>query len=156
MLENVLYTPDEVSAAVTRLTEEIFFQYADTPLALVGIQTRGVVLADRLAAGLTRKGLNPSQGTLNISLYRDDLSNLASLPKIKSSDIPFDVEGAAIVLCDDVLFTGRTIRAAMNVLLDYGRPERIELAVLVDRGHRELPIASTYCGLQPKPTKRIT
>jgi len=153
MQENVLYTPDEVTAAITRLTEEIFLHYKDRPLALVGIQTRGVVLADRLNASLTQKGLHPEAGILDISLYRDDLSNMAALPKIMGSEIPFEVEGASIILCDDVLYTGRTIRAAMNVLLDYGRPERIELAVLADRGHRELPIAPTYCGFTASTEK---
>lgn len=148
MQETVLYTPDEVAAAVTRLTEEVFLTYGDRPLALVGIQTRGVILANRLAKALSEKRSAPEQGTLDISLYRDDLNNLAALPKIMGSDIPFEVEGASVLLCDDVLFTGRTIRAAMNVLLDYGRPKRIELAVLADRGHRELPIAPTYCALR--------
>jgi pyrimidine operon attenuation protein/uracil phosphoribosyltransferase len=147
MQEKILYNPDEVNSAVERLAEAIFHTYGDTPLALVGIQTRGVILADRIYAYLSQRGVTPEQGTLDISLYRDDLSNLAALPKIMGSDIPFEVEGATVILCDDVLFTGRTIRAAMNLLLDYGRPERIELAVLADRGHRELPIAATYCGM---------
>lgn len=153
MQENILYTADEVSAAITRMTDEVFQRYADTPIALVGIQTRGVVVADRLYEGLKQKGMTPDEGRLDISLYRDDLSNLAALPKIMGSDIPFDVEGATLLLCDDVLFTGRTIRAAMNVLLDYGRPEKIELAVLADRGHRELPIAATYCGFTVETNK---
>lgn len=147
MQEEILFTRDEVNAAVERLTEEIFQAHADRPIALVGIQTRGVILADRLFNALCERRPAPDQGTLDISLYRDDLSNLAALPKIEGSDIPFEVEGATVILCDDVLFTGRTIRAAMNVLLDYGRSNRIELAVLVDRGHRELPIAPTYCAL---------
>ena len=153
MHETTLLPRDEVNAAVGRLTEEIFSTHPERPIALVGIQTRGVILADRLYQALCERRPSPEQGTLDISLYRDDLSNLAALPKIEGSDIPFDVEGATVILCDDVLFTGRTIRAAMNVLLDYGRPERIELAVLVDRGHRELPIEATYSGLNVE-TKR--
>lgn len=147
MQEKVLSTPDEIHSAIQRLSEEILETYGDGPLALVGIQTRGVILAERLRYQLEKKRPPLLQGTLDISLYRDDLNNLAALPKIMGSDIPFEVEGSSVVLCDDVLFTGRTIRAAMNLLLDYGRPERIELAVLADRGHRELPIAPTYCGL---------
>jgi len=154
MQEQVLFTPDDVDAAVARLAGEVFQSHGTRPLALVGIQTRGVVLADRMYRLLAEKRPAPAQGTLDISLYRDDLSNLSALPKIAGSDIPFDVEGATVILCDDVLYTGRTVRAAMNVLLDYGRPERIELAVLADRGHRELPIAATYCGLiaETEPT----
>lgn len=148
MFETVLMTPEAVASTVSRLADEILTVHGQDPIAFVGIHTRGVVLADRLVAALRQRRGDIEQGTLDISLYRDDLSNLAALPSIEGSDIPFDVEGARILLCDDVLFTGRTIRAAMNVLLDYGRPRCIELAVLADRGHRELPIASTWCGLQ--------
>jgi len=147
MQETLLLTPDEVEATVSRLAEAIYATHGADPVAFVGIHTRGVVLADRLVAKLRGHRGRIEQGTLDISLYRDDLDNLAALPSIEGSDIPFDVEGASIILCDDVLFTGRTIRAAMNVLLDYGRPKRIELAVLADRGHRELPIAATWTGL---------
>ena len=147
MQETLLLTPEQVEATVTRLAEAIFAAHGTDPVAFVGIHTRGVVLADRLVAKLRERRGGIEQGTLDISLYRDDLDNLAALPSIEGSDIPFDVEGASIILCDDVLFTGRTIRAAMNVLLDYGRPKRIELAVLADRGHRELPIAATWTGL---------
>lgn len=146
MRETQVMSPKDISAAIQRLAEGIYSTHGSAPLAFVGIHTRGVVLADRLVAALSKLRGNILQGTLDISLYRDDLDNLASLPTIEGSDIPFDVDGATIVLCDDVLFTGRTIRAAMNVLLDYGRPERIELVVLADRGHRELPIAPTWTG----------
>lgn len=153
MQETPVLTPQAVTEAVIRLADEIHAAHGDAPIAFVGIHTRGVVLADRLVAELrTRRG-NIEQGTLDISLYRDDLDNLAALPFIEGSDIPFDVEGATILLCDDVLFTGRTIRAAMNVLLDYGRPKRIQLVVLADRGHRELPIAATWTGIHI-PTQR--
>lgn len=143
-----MLNPDEVMAVIERLAEEIFQKVGKQPIALVGIQTRGVTLADRVAVALRERSASFEQGTLDISLYRDDLSNLSALPHIESSEIPFDVEGAHIVLCDDVLFTGRTIRAAMNVILDYGRPACIELAVLADRGRRELPIAPTYTGVK--------
>ncbi len=153
MQETPVLNPEAVSQAVKRLADEIHAAHGDTPIAFVGIHTRGVVLADRLVTELrTRRG-GIEQGTLDISLYRDDLDNLAALPSIEGSDIPFDVEGATILLCDDVLFTVRTIRAAMNVLLDYGRPKCIQLAVLADRGHRELPIAATWTGIHI-PTRR--
>lgn len=153
MRETTVLKPDAVSRTLKRLAEEIHAAHGDAPIAFVGIHTRGVVLADRLVAELQSRRSHIPQGTLDISLYRDDLENLAALPSIEGSDIPFDVEGATILLCDDVLFTGRTIRAAMNVLLDYGRPKAIQLAVLADRGHRELPIAATWTGIQI-PTRR--
>lgn len=148
MKETSVLSPEEVKAVIERLAEEIFLAAGQKKIALVGIQTRGVILADRLAEALSARGTPFEQGTLDISLYRDDLSNLAALPQIESSEIPFEVEGAHIVLCDDVLYTGRTIRAAMNVLLDYGRPSCIELVVLADRGRRELPIAADYTGVK--------
>jgi len=147
MQEHPILTSEEMKAAVKQLADDILKRHAGKPLAIVGIHTRGVILADRLACELEKREAELERGTLDISLYRDDLSNLSAPPAIEGSDIPFDVEGSTILLCDDVLFTGRTIRAAMNVLLDYGRPERIELAVLADRGHRELPIAATYTGV---------
>jgi pyrimidine operon attenuation protein/uracil phosphoribosyltransferase len=148
MKEISILNSDGVDTVIKRLADEIFLKVGSEPIALVGIQTRGVTLADRLLVQLTALGANVEQGTLDISLYRDDLSNLSALPHIESSEIPFEVEGSHIVLCDDVLFTGRTIRAAMNVLLDYGRPACIELVVLADRGRRELPISADYVGIQ--------
>jgi pyrimidine operon attenuation protein/uracil phosphoribosyltransferase len=109
---------------------------------LVGIHTGGVWVAERLHAAL---GLKIAPGSIDVSFYRDDYSQRGLHANAKTSQIPFDVEGAHIVIVDDVLYTGRTIRAAMNELFDYGRPARIELAVLADRGGRELPIAPTYC-----------
>lgn len=113
---------------------------ADT--ALVGIHTGGVWVAERLHAAL---GLKTPLGSLDVSFYRDDFSRSGLHPQIKSSDIPFEVEDRPIVIVDDVLYTGRTIRAAMNEIFDYGRPARIDLAVLVDRGGRELPIQPRWC-----------
>jgi pyrimidine operon attenuation protein/uracil phosphoribosyltransferase len=153
MKEISILNSDEVDAVIKRLADEIFQKVGSEPIALVGIQTRGVTLADRLFTQLTALGADVEQGTLDISLYRDDLSNLSALPHIESSEIPFEVEGSHIVLCDDVLFTGRTIRAAMNVLLDYGRPACIELVVLADRGRRELPISADYVGVNVKTRK---
>lgn len=110
---------------------------------LVGIHTGGVWLAERLHAAL---GLKLPLGTLDVSFYRDDFSRKGLRRNVKSSDIPFDVDGCDLVIVDDVLHTGRTIRAAMNELFDYGRPARIRLAALVDRGGRELPIAADFAG----------
>ncbi len=112
--------------------------------ALVGIHTGGVWLAERLHNVL---GLNQPLGTIDISFYRDDYSRKGLHPGVKPSSIPFDVEGRSIIIVDDVLYTGRTIRAAMNELFDYGRPGRIDLAVLIDRGERELPICPKFCAL---------
>jgi len=114
------------------------------PFAWVGIHTRGIVLAHRLAALLKK---DPSKiGTLDINLYRDDLSTVAEMPIVRSTQIPFSIDGERILLVDDGLFTGRTIRSALDALIDLGRPKKIELLVLVDRGGRELPIQADYCG----------
>lgn len=118
-------------------------------VGLIGIQRRGADLAERLKVLLDAQVECPVPlGKLDINLYRDDWTSLDVRPIISQSDIPFDIEGRNVILVDDVLFTGRTIRAAMEALLDYGRPTRIELLVLVDRGHRELPIQPDYCHLE--------
>ena len=138
---------EAISRAVTRIAHEILEanKGADN-LAFVGIVTRGATLADVLAAKVRDiEGAEVPVGTLDISFYRDDLAIRLS-PEVHRTDIPFDVEGRDVVLVDDVLFTGRTIRAAMDALMDYGRPCSIQLAVLVDRGHRELPIRADYVG----------
>ena len=117
-------------------------------LAVVGIQTRGAYLARRIAKQLEAEtGKEIPVGILDITLYRDDVHDIADQPEVKETDLPFDIDGRPLVLIDDVLFTGRTIRSAMNALIDYGRPECLRLAVLVDRGHRELPIGADYTGL---------
>lgn len=117
-------------------------------VALVGIQTRGVPLAKRLLAALEGRGSGrPKLGTLDITFYRDDFAQAGFDPQVRETELPFDVMGMKLVLVDDVLHTGRTIRAAMDELMDFGRPAAIELAVLVDRGGRELPIAPTYVGM---------
>jgi pyrimidine operon attenuation protein/uracil phosphoribosyltransferase len=121
-------------------------------LALVGILTRGVPLAEALAEEIPRfEGATVPIGILDITLYRDDLSTIAPNPVVKASRFPFDPDGRTLVLCDDVLFTGRTVRAALDALVDYGRPRAVQLAVLVDRGHRELPIQADFVG-QAVPT----
>jgi pyrimidine operon attenuation protein/uracil phosphoribosyltransferase len=117
-------------------------------LAFVGIQTRGVPLARRLAQIVREEtGKDIPVGILDITLYRDDMHDIAAQPEVKETDLSFDIDGRALVLVDDVLFTGRTVRSAMNALIDYGRPQCIRLAVLVDRGHREVPIGADYVGL---------
>jgi pyrimidine operon attenuation protein/uracil phosphoribosyltransferase len=116
-------------------------------LALVGIQTRGVPLARRMARLIQEQTAKEIPvGILDITLYRDDVHNIAAQPEVKETDLSFDIDGRPIILVDDVLFTGRTVRSAMNALIDYGRPKCIRLAVLIDRGHRELPIGADYVG----------
>src|SRR3954463_12878329 len=127
---------------------------AGVPLRLIGVRSRGVPIAQRLA-GLLRRSLGGDVpvGALDITLYRDDLGQGQRWPVLRGTEVPFDVEGAEIVLVDDVLFTGRTVRAALNAVCDLGRPACVRLAVLVDRGHRELPIQPDVLGLSV-PTDR--
>jgi pyrimidine operon attenuation protein/uracil phosphoribosyltransferase len=139
---------DRIGRMVDRMAHEIAERQKDLPgLALVGIRTRGVPLAVRLAARLSVlvKQSFPV-GTLDITLYRDDLSTVAPQPLLKKTEIDFDLNGRTVLLCDDVLFTGRTIRAALDGVIDLGRPRAIRLAVLIDRGHREFPIEANYVG----------
>jgi pyrimidine operon attenuation protein/uracil phosphoribosyltransferase len=146
---------EAISRAVTRIAHEILEANKGAGnLALVGIVTRGAVLAEMLAGKLAEiEGTEVPVGTLDISFYRDDLAMRLS-PEVHRTDIPFDVEGRDVVLVDDVLFTGRTIRAAMDALMDYGRPCSVQLAVLVDRGHRELPIRADYVGKNVPSSRR--
>ncbi len=138
---------EAVQRAITRIAHEILERNKGAGnLALVGIVTRGAALAELLAERIAEiEGVTLPVGMLDISFYRDDLATRLN-PEVRRTDIPFDVEGRDIVLVDDVLFTGRTIRAAMDAIMDYGRPRSIQLAVLVDRGHRELPIRADYVG----------
>lgn len=140
--------------ALTRIAHEIVERHPDPdPLVLVGMRTRGVPLAERLALAIEQiDERRIPVGAIDISLYRDDLAQRPHA-RIQPSRIPFDIDGATIVLVDDVLFTGRSIRAALDALIDYGRPAVIELAVLIDRGHRELPIRADYVG-KNIPTRR--
>ncbi len=146
LTETTLMDAGELENCIRRLAFEILEEFPKEPVAFVGIYTRGAVFADRLHDIVSEKNSNVTQGTLDITLYRDDLDNLGTIPSVQSSEIPFQVEGTNIILLDDVLFTGRTCRAAIDVLMDYGRPDRIKLGVLVDRGHRELPICPDYTG----------
>jgi pyrimidine operon attenuation protein/uracil phosphoribosyltransferase len=128
------------------------------PLALIGIHTRGVFLAHRLQRQIeVIEGTQLPTGEIDITLYRDDWTQKSAQPVVKTTDIAFSVDAKQIILIDDVLYTGRTIRAAMDALVDFGRPARIELAVLIDRGHRELPIQSNYTGqyVGTKPNEMI-
>ncbi len=145
----------DVGRSLTRIAHEILERNKSLDaLALVGIRSRGVPLAARLAAVLEQiAGVKPLTGILDINLYRDDLSLIADHPVVRKTEISFDLVGSRIVLVDDVLFTGRTVRAALEALLDLGRPEWIQLAVLVDRGHRELPIRPDFVG-KNVPTSR--
>ena len=145
----------DVRRALTRIAHEILERdRGAAEIALVGIANRGDDLARRLAAEIERiEGTQVPVGTLDITFYRDDIGMKAEAPEVHETRIPFDITGKTVVLVDDVLFTGRTIRAAMDALVDLGRPERIQLAVLVDRGHRELPIRADYVG-KNAPTHR--
>ncbi len=139
---------EAIRRALTRIAHEILERNKGTAeVALIGIRTRGAILAHRLSSELEAIDHHPVPvGILDITLYRDDLSRIAPNPLVRATEIPFDVTDLRLVLVDDVLFTGRTIRAALNALSDLGRPRAIQLAVLVDRGHRELPIRADYVG----------
>ena len=143
----VLDSPS-IDRAVTRMAHEILEKNKGTQdLCLMGIQTRGVILAQRLSAEIKKiaKADVPT-GILDINLYRDDLTRVAEQPVIHKTEINFDLANKIVVLVDDVLYTGRTIRAALDALTDFGRPKRIEVAILIDRGHRELPIRADFVG----------
>jgi len=146
---------DEIRRALVRIAHEIIEANRGVDgLAMVGIRRRGVPLAERIRDIIREiEGVELPLGVLDITLYRDDLSLIASHPVVRPTDLPFSLDGKVIILVDDVLFTGRTVRAALDALVDYGRPEVIRLAVLVDRGHRELPIRADFVG-KNVPTSR--
>jgi pyrimidine operon attenuation protein/uracil phosphoribosyltransferase len=154
-----LMGPSEMDRTLVRLAHEILEKSSDLrKLAFVGIKRRGVPLAQRLSAKiLSLEALHIPVGILDINLYRDDLSTVGETPVFKSKQIDFSVEGKDIVLMDDVLYTGRTIRAAMDALFDHGRAARVQLLVFIDRGHRELPIEAQYVGrmVQTAPNEII-
>lgn len=151
----LLMDAEQMNRALSRIAHEIIERNKGTDrVALVGIRRRGVPLAHRLAARLREfEGRDLPVGTLDITLYRDDLTELNEVPLVQSSEVNFKLPGAVVILVDDVLYTGRTVRAALGALLDIGRPSVIQLAVLVDRGHRELPIRADYVG-KNVPTSR--
>jgi pyrimidine operon attenuation protein/uracil phosphoribosyltransferase len=151
-----ILTKDGLDRSLRRISHEILETNAAVleDLALVGVLTRGVPLADRIAENIRRfEGLEVPVGSLDITLHRDDLGEHGEEPEVRGSRLPFDVAGKTVVLVDDVLYTGRTSRAAMDALLEMGRPAAIRLAILVDRGHRELPIRADYVG-KNVPTSR--
>ncbi len=146
--EKLVLDPQMMRRSMRRIAHEILEQNQGTEaLLVVGIQTRGVNLAERLVGYLEEiEGVNVPTGKLDITLYRDDLRHSPVQPIVRSTSLPADITGRRVVLVDDVLFTGRTIRAALDALIDFGRPARIMLAVLIDRGHRELPIRADFVG----------
>jgi len=147
-LNSVVLSEQDISRAVTRITHEILEKNKGaTSLVLVGIRTRGATLAKRIAKKINDiEGIDIDLGVLDVTLYRDDLSAGKQNPVIQKTSIPFALDGKHVVLIDDVLFTGRSIRAAIDALIDFGRPASIQLGVLIDRGHRELPIRPDYVG----------
>ncbi len=148
MPEKILMSSVDMERALVRIAHEIVERNKGAEhLVLVGMQTRGVPLAKRLATTIKGlEGITIPVGSLDISLYRDDLSSLELKPLLHRTDVPTDITGKHVVLVDDVFYTGRSIRAAMDAIIDLGRPQTIQLAVLVDRGHRELPIRADYVG----------
>ncbi|MFQ5933328.1 MAG: bifunctional pyr operon transcriptional regulator/uracil phosphoribosyltransferase PyrR [Dehalococcoidia bacterium] len=148
MIDSVIMSSGEISRCLSRIAHELIEQHQDLrELLLVGIRTRGVPLANRVASTISElDGVNIPVGTLDIRLYRDDLTTVAQWPLVLNTEIPVGVADKKVVLFDDVLFTGRTVRAALDALTHLGRPKRVQLAVLVDRGHRELPIRADYVG----------
>lgn len=138
----------EMARIIRRMAGEIVERNRGVSnLLLAGIRTRGVPLAEKICAEIERmEGQKVPLGMLDITLYRDDLSTIAAQPQVKGTHLPVPIEGTIVVLCDDVLYTGRTVRAALDELMDFGRPRSVQLAVLIDRGHRELPIQADYVG----------
>ena len=138
----------QIDRALSRIAHEIVERNQGTDqLVLVGIRSRGVPLAETLTDKIEAfEGVRVPTGSVDITLYRDDLSQIAPNPIVQATELPFELENNVVVLVDDVLFTGRTIRSALNALIDYGRPRAIQLAVLIDRGHREFPIRADFVG----------
>ena len=146
--KKVVMDADGIDRSLTRVAYELLEKNKGVEdMVLVGIQTGGVFLAERLKQKISRiEGADVPMGVLDITLYRDDLRTSNKKPRLGKTDIPFSLDDKKVILIDDVLFTGRTIRAAMDALIDFGRPKLIQLAVLIDRGHRELPIRADFVG----------
>ena len=153
--KNTILEESDLVRVIRRMAGQVVETTGGTDgLMLVGVRTRGVPLAERLAAEIERsEGVAVPVGTLDITLYRDDLSTIAPQPVVRGTSFPQPIDGLTLFLCDDVLYTGRTVRAALDALIDYGRPRAVRLAVLVDRGHRELPIQADVVG-RMVPTSR--
>jgi len=154
--KNVIMDADAMRRAIVRISHEIIENNKGVDnVILVGIHTRGVPLAQRLAKSIASiEGVEVATGSLDITLYRDDLSQMAYSPIVHDTQINCDIEGKTIILVDDVLYTGRTIRAALDAVIDMGRPKAIQLAVMIDRGHRELPIRADYVGKNVPTAKK--
>jgi pyrimidine operon attenuation protein/uracil phosphoribosyltransferase len=145
----MIFGEADIEKAIDKIYHEIMERHPDmSNLGLVGIRTGGKYIADRLLKRMQDdKGMEIPIGIVDITFYRDDWTRMSQYPEVKSTDIPFPLDDTQVVLVDDVLFTGRTIRAAMDALMNFGRPKRIELAILIDRGHREFPIKADYVGI---------
>jgi pyrimidine operon attenuation protein/uracil phosphoribosyltransferase len=146
--KQIVQREKEIEIALNQICEQLLSKHPQLEeTVLVGIRTGGVFLADRIRQKiLEKRGIDLPTGIIDITLYRDDWTRLSQTPQVKKTEIQFPIEDKNVLLVDDVLFTGRTIRAALDALLDLGRPRRVELAVLIDRGHRELPICADYVG----------
>jgi len=146
--KQIVQTEKDIEVSLNQICDQVLNRNPQLAgMVLVGIRTGGVFLAERLRQKLLqKKGIDLPTGIIDITLYRDDWTRLSETPEVKKAEIHFSIEDKNVLLVDDVLFTGRTIRAAIDALLDLGRPRRVELAVLVDRGHRELPIQADYVG----------
>lgn len=149
MKQKRILDTQEIEQILIHIADQISENQPDlSKLALVGIHTRGVFLAERIRKLLSdKRDVSVLIGNIDINLYRDDWTRISHHPEVRGSDIGFPVDSKEIILVDDVLYTGRTIRGAMEAIMDYGRPDRIELCVLIDRGHRELPIQANYTGM---------
>ena len=158
-MSSTLLNAKDISRAINRISHEILERNNGAEdIALVGIRTRGVALSQRLKEKIESiENVTVKHGILDITLYRDDLADGIQKPELKKTEISFPLENKHIILCDDVLFTGRTIRAAIDALIDFGRPSSVQLAVLIDRGHRELPIRPDYVGknIPTSKSKRV-
>jgi pyrimidine operon attenuation protein/uracil phosphoribosyltransferase len=159
MKDKVIVKSEELSVLIEKLASEITMDGKDLKgIAIVGIHKRGVPIAERIAAYMEKHwGATVELGSLDITLYRDDLSTTPAQPEVHGTQIEFDISGKRVVLIDDVLYTGRTVRAALSEIVDFGRPRRIELAVLVDRGLHELPIRADYMGkiIETTPSQMV-
>lgn len=145
--KRLIMTAEDIERTIHRMAYQIWERNAGGDLAIVGIHTRGVTLAKRLQPLIENfSGQEIPLGKLDIAMYRDDIGLTSIAPEVRNTEIPFNIDDKDIILVDDVLFTGRTIRAALNALMDLGRPRRVELLVLIDRGHRELPIQADFIG----------
>ena len=150
MSTKVIMDSETIARAVSRIAHEILERNKGAKeLRIVGIRTRGIHIARRIADKIEElEGIKPPLGTLDITLYRDDFGRRSDVPKVQKTEIPVSVEDKNVILVDDVLYTGRTTRAAVDAIMDYGRPVSIQLVVLVDRGHRELPIQADFIGIK--------